>query len=126
MMTLYEIISISLSLVAIGVAIFAVVKSIKTARRQEALLNKKQLQDAEAEFVRLQMEYNKVQTEHRHKKQTERPNVFAIEEVMAWEKALYDSYRPIYADYEKRMATLKQRIRELGGSVSVCNRVIPW
>ncbi|MCM1042000.1 MAG: hypothetical protein NC396_06195 [Bacteroides sp.] len=119
MMTLYEIISIGLSLVAIGVAVIVVSKSTKTARRQEALLNKKQLQDTEAELARLQVEYEKVQTEHRHKKLTERPNVFSIEGIVSWEKELDNSYRLIYADYEKQIVTLKQRIRELKKSVDV-------
>lgn len=112
-MTLYEIISITLSLVAIGVAVFAVVKSVKTSRRQEAMMNSRQLQEAEAELTRLQVEYKRVQNEHRNKKQNDRPNVFAIEAVMSWEKGLDESYCAIYADYEKRIATLKQKIREL-------------
>ncbi len=111
-MTLYEIISIILSLVAIGVAVFAVVKSIKASRSQEAMMNNMQLQEAEAELARLQIEYNRVQNEHRNKKQNDRPKVFAIEAVEVWEKNLDDSYRPIYVDLERRMAILKQEIRE--------------
>lgn len=112
-MTLYEIISITLSLVAIGVAVFAVVKSVKASRKQEAMMNSSQLQEAEAELARLQVEYKQVQKEHRDKKQNDRPNIFAIEAVMSWEKGLDESYRAIDADYERRIATLRKKISEL-------------
>ena len=113
MMTLYEIISIILSLVAIGVAVVAVVKSTKVSRRQEKMMNSRQLQEAEAELTRLQVEYKRVQNEHRNKKQNDRPNVYAIEVVMEWEKNLDASYSAIYADFENRIAILKQKISEL-------------
>lgn len=112
-MTLYEIISIILSLVAIGVAVFSVVKSVKVSRKQETMMNSWQLQEAKIELARLQLEYKRVQNEHRNKKQNDRSNVFAIEVEMSREKDLDESYRAIYEDYERRIATLKQKIREL-------------
>lgn len=112
-MTLYEIISIILSLVAIGVAVFAVVKSIKASRSQEAMMNNIQLQEAEAELASLQVEYKRVQNEHQAKRKNDRSNMLAIEIEKTWEKDLDASYRPIYADLERRIAILRQRIREI-------------
>ena len=112
-MTLYEIISIIISIVAIGLAVFAMFKSVKTSRRQEAMMDRSQLQQDEAELARLEVEYKRVQNDHWNQKQNNRPKVFSIEAVSLWERNLDESYRAIYADYDRRIATLKQRIREL-------------